>query len=64
MKLVKPTPLRHLFDTNQDDANQQVNALLKTFKAKVSNDTSWLPTPQEPGDETQDPPMQNVYFKN
>ena len=52
-KPVKTVPLRHLLDTNHDDAFKYVNTILKMPKCEQSKERFSLPKPQEPGDETQ-----------
>ena len=55
---VNSAPLRHLLDTNHDDAIRYVNAILKLPEPEESNETYWFHTPQETGDETQHTPIQ------
>ena len=56
LKPINPAPLRHLLDTNHDDAIQYVNTICKMPKSEQSFETFWIPTPQECGYESQHTP--------
>ena len=59
---VKFTSVRHLLNNNHDDAiqyiKQYINSLLKTSRTNEVNETYWSPTPQNPGNEKEHPPIQ------
>ena len=55
---VNPTSVRHLLTNNHDDAIHYINSLLKASKTDESNETDWFPTPQNPGNEREDTPIQ------
>ena len=52
-KPVKTVPLRHILDTNHDDAFKYVNTILKILKCEQSKERFSLPNPQVSADETQ-----------
>ena len=43
---------------NHDDAILYINSFLKTSKTDEVNEGYWLPTPQNPGNEKEDTPIQ------
>ena len=55
---VNPTSVRHLLNNNHDDAIHYINSLLKTSKTDEVNETYWVPTPQNPGNEREQTPIQ------
>ena len=63
VKPINPKPLRHLLDTNHDDAIQYINALPQITKSKETNETKWFLTPQEPGDEAQHKSIKKVIIQ-
>ena len=54
---VNPTSVRHLRNNSHDDAIHYINSLLKTSKDNEVNETSWFPTPQNPGNEKEHTPF-------
>ena len=54
---VNPTLVRHLLIINHDDAFHYKSSLLKTSKTGEINETYWLPTPQNPGNEKEHTPI-------
>ena len=52
-----PTSVRHLLKKH-DDAIHFENGLLKTSNTDEVNETYWLPTPQNPGNEREHTPVQ------
>ena len=46
---VNPISLRHLLNTNHDDAILYIKSLLKTPETDGVNETYWFPTPQNSG---------------
>ena len=55
---VDPTSVRHLLNSNHDDAIHYINSLLKTSKTDKVNETYWFPTTQNPGNEEEHTPIQ------
>ena len=55
---VNPTSVRHLLNNSHDDAIHYINSLLKTSENDEVNETSWFPTPQNPGNEKEHTPIQ------
>ena len=55
---VNPTSVRHLPINNHDDAIRYIESLLKTSITDEINETYWFPTPQNPGNEWEHPPIQ------
>ena len=58
---VNPTSVRHLLINNHDTIHY-INSLLKTSKTDEVNDTYWFPTPQNPGNEREQTPIQTRIF--
>ena len=58
IKPVNPTSVRHLFNSNHDDAIHHMQNFLKTSKTDEVNETFWLPTPHNPGKEREHTPIQ------
>ena len=48
----------HLLNNSHDDAIHYINSPLKTSKNDEVNETYWLPTPQNPGNEKEHTPIQ------
>ena len=55
---VNPTSVRHLLNNSHYDAIHYTNSLLKTSKIDKVNETYWFPTPQNPGNEKEQTPIQ------
>ena len=55
---VNPTLVRHLLNNSHDEAIHYINTLLKTSKNDEVNETYWFPTPQNPGNEKEQTPIQ------
>ena len=55
---VNPTSVRHLLNTNHDDAIYYINTFLKTSKTDEVNETYWFPTPRNSGNEREHTPIQ------
>ena len=55
---VNPTSVRHLLNNSHDDAIHYIKSLLKTSKKHEVNETYWFPTPQNPGNEKENTPIQ------
>ena len=55
---VNPTSVRHLLNNNHDDAIHCINSLLKTSETDEVNEIYWFPTPQNPGNEKEQTPIQ------
>ena len=55
---VNPTSMRHLLNNSHDGAIHYINSLLNTSKIDEVNETYWLPTPQNPGNEKEHTPIQ------
>ena len=55
---IDPAPMKHLLDNKHDEALQYVESILKTAGSDISVETSWLPTPQNPGNPSNHTPKQ------
>ena len=55
---LNPTSVRHLLKNNHDDAVHFKNSFLKTSRTDEVNETYWFPTPQNPGNEKEQTPIQ------
>ena len=55
---VNPTSVRHLRNSNHNDAIHYINSLLKTWKDNEVNETYWFPAPQNPGNKKEHTPIQ------
>ena len=64
IKPVSPSPIRHLLYTNHDYVIQYVNAFLQMPKSEETIEWYWLTTPQGPGDEAQDTPIEKRILQN
>ena len=60
---VNPTSLRHLLNSNQDDAKDFISCGLKTSITVEVNDFHWFPTPQNPDKERDHTPIQTLILK-
>ena len=60
---VNPTSVRLLLNSNHDDAIQYIKRLLKSSKTDEVNETYWLPTSQNPGNEKENTPIQTPILK-
>ena len=59
---VNPTSVRHHLNNKHDEAIHYIKSLLKTWKTDEVNETYWLPTPHNPGNETEHTPIQTRFF--
>ena len=55
---INPNSVRHLVNNSHDDAIHYINSLLKTSENDEVNESYWLPTPQNPGNEKEHTPIQ------
>ena len=58
IRTVNPTSVRHFLNNNHDDAIHYINSLLKTSKIDEVNETYRFSTPQNPGNEKEQTPIQ------
>ena len=55
---VNHTSVRNFLNNNHDDAIHYIDSLVKTLKTNEVNETYWIPTPQNPGNEKERTPIQ------
>ena len=55
---VNPTSVRYPLNSNHDDTIRYIISLLKTTKTDEINETYWFPTPQNPGNQREQTPIQ------
>ena len=61
---VNPTSVRHLLNKNHDDVFHYITNLLKTSKIDEVDETFRFPTPQNPGNERENTPIQTRVSMN